>query len=159
MRATLVHAYTHRPPQLAHALGSVQLQPNGNVLVGWGTEPYFTEYSEDGGVLFDARLPRGGQNYRTLRFQWVGKPTEVPRLAAPPGSTGGLLYASWNGATDVAHWQLLTGSSAAALTVHSTVSKQGFETELTTPTGAAFAAAVALDRNGKTLGRSTPVEL
>ena len=48
MRATLHRQYTHRPRALAHALGSMQVLPNGNVLVGWGTEPYFTEYGPDG---------------------------------------------------------------------------------------------------------------
>jgi Arylsulfotransferase (ASST) len=159
MRATLVHAYAHRPLQLAHALGSVQQQPNGNILVGWGTEPYFTEYSEDGAVLFDARLPRGGQNYRTLRFDWTGAPKEPPRLASPPGATGGVLYASWNGATTVAAWQLLTGASVTALTAQARTTRLGFETALQVPPGARFAKAVALDANGKPLGLSPSVEL
>jgi Arylsulfotransferase (ASST) len=155
-RATLAHQYVHRAPSmLAHALGSVQTQPNGNVLVGWGTEPYFTEYAADGTVLFDAKLPYGGENYRTLRFPWVGTPSDAPALAA----SGGTLYASWNGATEVASWQLLAGSSAAALTPGAVKPKQGFETMLAPPAQARFAAVVALDRNGKQLGRSAAVAL
>src|SRR5581483_8057780 len=45
MRASLKHAYTHSPPLLASAEGNVQLLPNGNVLVGWGTAPAFSEYA------------------------------------------------------------------------------------------------------------------
>ena len=68
-RAVLHRRYTHYPTLHAQALGSMQRQPNGNVLVGWGTAPYFTEYTDEGRVVFDARLPKGGQNYRTLRFR------------------------------------------------------------------------------------------
>ena len=154
-RATLVHAYVHRPPQLAHALGSVQFQPNGNVLVGWGTTPYFTEYARAGEVVWDAKLPRGGQNYRTLRFPWRGTPSEPPRLAAKDTR----LYVSWNGATDVAAWRIEAGQSAGRLTPRTTVRRQGFETAFPAPSGARFAAAIALDASGRDLARSQPVEL
>src|SRR5262249_52472492 len=51
--ATLQREFTHNPPLLAWALGSVQVLGNGNVLVGWGTAPYFSEYSANGKLLFD----------------------------------------------------------------------------------------------------------
>ena len=86
MRATLHRKYTHGPPLLSHALGSTQLLPNGNVLVGWGTAPWLSEYTRGGALVFDAHLPHGGQNYRVLKFPWHGRPTEPPRsprAAAP----------------------------------------------------------------------------
>ena len=46
--------------------------------MGWGTTPYLTEYTHDGAVAFDARLPKGGQNYRVLKMPWVGRPTAPP---------------------------------------------------------------------------------
>jgi hypothetical protein len=159
MRASLVRAYVHRPSLLAHALGSVQRQPNGNVLVGWGTEPYFTEYAAGGSVVLDMKLPRGGQNYRALRFPWSGAPAEPPRLAARPSGSGHVLYASWNGATDVRAWHVLAGSQAAGLTSRQTAPRRGFETTLHLAGGDAFAAVVALDRAGRALGRSNAVSL
>jgi hypothetical protein len=158
-RATLLHQYVHNPKMLAHAFGSVQTQPNGNVLVGWGTEPYFTEYTADGAVVYDAKLPHGGQNYRTLRFPWVGKPTEAPRAVARPAAAGHVLYVTWNGATDVHSWQLLTGPSRGSLTAAGTFRRTGFETALQVPAGRRYAAAAALDAAGKPLGRSAPVAL
>ena len=158
LRATLVRQYLHRPPQLAHALGSVQAQSNGNILVGWGTEPYFTEYTAGGAVLLDARLPQGGQNYRALRFPWHGTPAEPPRLAAGPAGTPGL-FASWNGATGVVAWQLLAGPSAGALAPAGTSPRQGFETRLAQPTGARFAAAVALGPGSRQLARTGTIAL
>ena len=116
-RATLLHQYVHRPKLLAHAFGSVQTQPNGNVLVGWATEPYYTEYTASGAVLLDAKLPYGGQNYRTLRFPWSSIPAEPPRLAARPTPSGTLLYATWNGATGVQAWQVLAGPKPTSLTL------------------------------------------
>jgi Arylsulfotransferase (ASST) len=104
MRATLHRQYTHRPPAVAHALGNTQVLENGNVLVGWGTQPYFTEYRADGTVALDLALPRGGQNYRALRLPWsAGRASRrgsslartpctragtAPRRSRPGGSTG-----------------------------------------------------------------------
>jgi len=157
MTASLVESYTHRPELLAHAFGSVQTQPNGNVLVGWGTLPWFTEYTAAGAVLLDAKLPYGGQDYRTLRFPWSSTPSEPPRLAARSSAAGHLLYASWNGATGVHSWQVLGGPSASQLTVQSTARRSGFETVLRLPPGSAFAVVVALDASGAPLGRSAPL--
>jgi Arylsulfotransferase (ASST) len=154
-RATLVHQYVHAPKLLAHALGSVQTQRNGNVLVGWGTQPNFTEYAADGTVLFDATLPRGGQNYRTLRFPWVGTPSRAPALVA----SGNGLFASWNGSTEVAAWLPLFGPSQSALSPGTAKPKQGFETAIDVPASAKFAAVAALDRAGKQLARSATVSL
>jgi hypothetical protein len=155
MRASLRRRYTHSPALHAWAMGSMQLLPNGNVLVGWGTEPYLTEYSADGRVLLDASLPRGGQNYRALRFPWVGRPAIPPKLAAQ-GST---LYASWNGATGLTAWQLETGTDAASLSAGATTPSRGFETPLSLPQGARFARAVALGRGDERLGSSGVVSL
>ena len=158
-RATLVHQYVHRPPMLAHKLGSVQTQRNGNVLVGWGTEPNFTEYAADGTVLLDATLPRGGQNYRTLRFPWVGTPSQAPALATASNSPGGPVFASWNGSTELAAWQPLYGPSRNALAAGPARPKEGFETMLVVPSSAKFAAVVALDRHGRQLARSATIPL
>jgi hypothetical protein len=153
--ATLAHQYVHDPTVLAHIFGSVQTQPNGNVLVGWGASPYFTEFGPDGVVLLDASLPHGGENYRTLRYAWQGTPAEPPRLAA----SGGRLYASWNGATGVAAWELQTGATPHGLERALTVHRHGFETELTPPASARYAAVTALDRGGKPLHTSATIAI
>jgi Arylsulfotransferase (ASST) len=152
--ATLASQYLHVPKQLAHIFGSVQTQPNGNVLVGFGASPYFTEYTMEGKVVYDAKLPYGGENYRTLRFPWVGAPTDKPSLAA----RGQALYASWNGATAVHSWHVLGGSSAGSLTSRVTVPRSGFETRIPLATLPAYAAVVAFDKSGKTLGTSPTIQ-
>src|SRR6516164_3326481 len=51
MRVTLKHAYTHPAGLLADNQGSVQLLPDGRVFVGWGAEPYFSEFAGQGELL------------------------------------------------------------------------------------------------------------
>jgi hypothetical protein len=158
-RATLERSYTHRPPLLAKYTGNVQVLPNGDVLVGWGSEPYFTEFAPDGSVRFDAKLPKGGQTYRALRFPWSGRPTTQPTLVVVKSSGSPALYASWNGATDIAGWQLLTGTSPSTLQPGATTPKSGFETRLTGLAATGYAAVVAVDSAGAPLGRSAPLSL
>jgi hypothetical protein len=159
MRATLHRRYVHHPPVEAHALGSTQVLPNGNVLVGWGTSPYFSEHTDGGRVVFDARLPEGGENYRVLRFPWAGKPYFPPVAKARRHAAGHLLYASWNGATEVEQWQLEIGRSTDTLAVERTVPKTYFETKIQVPAGVKYARATALDAAGRPLGRTRPVPL
>jgi Arylsulfotransferase (ASST) len=155
-RAVLVHKYVHHPNALvARFMGNAQLLENGDMFVGWGGEPYFTEFDANGGMRFDARLPKGGENYRAFRFPWTGKPAEPPTLV----HSSGLLYASWNGATDVAAWQLRTGRAAASLQVTQTIPSRGFETRIAVSTTDTYAAVTALDASGASLGSSTTLSV
>lgn len=157
-RATLVRKYTHRPGRLiSRFMGNAHVLRNGNVIVGWGSEPFVTEFAPDGRIQFDMRLPNGGMTYRAFRFPWVGSPREPPRLARGPGASA--LYASWNGATEVAAWRLLAGSRVADLQPVSTTPRTGFETKLTFPEGARVTAVEALDRRSKWLARSNVVRV
>jgi Arylsulfotransferase (ASST) len=158
-RATLRGAFTHRPPVLAHYTGNLQVLGNDNVLVGWGSGPYFTEFGPDGSVRFDAKMARGGQTYRALRFPWSGRPRKRPTLVAVNGIGSLALYASWNGATEIVRWQLLTGASPSSLRPEAAVPKTGFETLLTPFATSGYAVAVALDGAGLPLGRSAALRL
>jgi hypothetical protein len=156
MHVSLEHAYTHRPERvLSHFLGNTQLLANGDVFVGWGGAPYVTEFDRNGAIVFDARLPHGGQSYRAFRFPWVGHPSDRPSV----GARAGRLYASWNGATEVESWQLLEGGNASDLRRTEIVPRTGFETPLTLSAGTRSAAVIALDRAGTPLGTSSAVRL
>jgi hypothetical protein len=158
-RATLRRAFTHRPLVLAHYTGNMQVLGNDNVLVGWGSAPYFSEYGPDGSVRLDVRMARGGQTYRALRFPWSGRPKTRPKLVAVRGVGSLALYASWNGATEIARWQLLTGASQSSLRPEAAVPETGFETLLTPFATKGYAVAVALDDAGRPLGRSAALKL
>jgi hypothetical protein len=153
-QVTLKRELRHRSPLFAFATGSSQLLPNGNQLVTWGITGWFTEYDADGAVCLDARLPDKGQNYRVYRFPWEGRPTVPPAFKAYRRDGAARFYASWNGATALAAWQLLTGPRPGALREGGRFPKHGFETAFPIPRGARYAAVVALDARGRPLGRS-----
>jgi hypothetical protein len=159
-RATLVRKYTHSPGRIVTKfMGNAQVLGNGNVVVGWGSEPFVTEFASDGSIVLDLKLPHGGQNYRAFRFPWVGRPVTRPALIYRSARDGRKVFVSWNGATEVAAWQLLAGQTAADLTVVDQAPKQGFETTFAAPRGMRFGAAVALDRHGNQLGRSRTIRI
>ena len=77
----LRHAYLHG--LLAPNQGSVRVQSNGNVFVGWGgAGPVFSEFSPGGRLLLDGRLTAGKGNYRAIRAAWPGRPERPPAVTA-----------------------------------------------------------------------------
>src|SRR5919112_4001684 len=110
MSAKLVREYTSPQKRLSTSQGNMQLLPNSNVLIGWGSGPFVSEFSHEGELLFEARFPPDGESYRAFRFPWNGHSTDEPAVAVEQGSDDKLkLYASWNGATEVATWEVLAG--------------------------------------------------
>jgi hypothetical protein len=158
-RVSLLKAYTHQPPALAHAMGNAQLLPNGNLMVGWGSQRWFTEFTSGGEVVFDAALPYGGENYRALRYPWVGRPSEPPTLVSRRVEGSRELLVSWNGATEVAAWRFQTGATPGGLVNEAAKPRHRFETSFVPPAKDRYALAIALDRHGRQLGRSAQIRI
>jgi hypothetical protein len=160
MNATLVHEYPHPQGRLVGTQGSVQVLPNGNVFIGWGSGPLFSEFSREGELLFDARLPPEDESYRAFRFPWSGQPSDDPAISVEAGSGDkAKLYASWNGATEVASWQVLAGPNPERLKpVGSSFPKEGFETAITVRSGEPYVGVEAKDSSGRVLGTSRAVK-
>ena len=158
-KATLVRSYHHPQRLLAPFEGNAQFLPNGNIVVGWGAQPYVSELSRTGALLFDAYFGDGkppgedADSYRAYRFPWHGQPRDRPVVVV----AGDTAYSSWNGATDVVRWQVLAGPAAGQLKPVQTVAKNGFETPIRLTKSAAFYAVKALGRDGKVLGTSEAV--
>ncbi len=154
-RATLARAVTHPAGLLAPFEGSVQLLDDGHLFVGWGGEPYSSEFDGQGRLVLDARFPTNDQSYRAFRSAWHAAPTTLPAVALEKDGVGGYaVYVSWNGATEVADWQVLSGASPASLAAVATVPRSGFETAITVhPTGS-YLAVAGLDATGRRLGQS-----
>jgi hypothetical protein len=147
-------------PLLADSQGDLQALPGGDWFVGWGQDPDFSEFSANGSLLLDASLPAGYESYRALSFTWDATPTSAPALAVRRGSDGSLAaYVSWNGATDVARWELLEGSSPAHLARIGSVARSGFETVIPLHAGRGYTQVRALDAQGGVLGTSAAVAL
>jgi hypothetical protein len=66
--------------------------------------------------------------------------------------------ASWNGATVVASWRLLSGPSPATLAAVAGASKTGFETTIRVPAPAAYVQMQALNASGEVIGTSTAMQ-
>lgn len=154
--ASLVASYAHSPSLFVSFLGSMQLLGNGNALVGWGNQPFFSEYSRSGRQLLDAQFPRKDLSYRALfTSSWVGTPSYPPSGAVRTSRGASVAYASWNGATQVATWQVLGGSSAAHLTQVAGRAWSGFETAISLGKRTFKVLEVrALDAHGHVLGTS-----
>src|SRR5204863_196828 len=75
--------------------------------VGWGNEPYFSEYSRSGKLLYEAELPGPDLTYRATLQRWAGLPLWPPTGAARRHAGATTVYASWNGATQVTSWRVL----------------------------------------------------
>ena len=152
----LIRTYTHNPPLLATICGSLQLLEGGDALVGWGDVPVTTEYSANNSVLMD--LTMSNWSYRSYRFPWVGIPLTPPSVAAQRNGSRTSVWASWNGSTQVTAWRVLAGPSSGSLTpVTGSVTKNGFETQISLSKAYAFVAVQALGAGGKVLGTSKPV--
>jgi len=154
--ATVAREFTHSPDLLANFEGNFQSLPDGDIFLGWGQQPYFTEFAADGATVFDGRFTGGNSSYRAYRFPWTGTPRTRPAVAALKRGSNAIVFASWNGATEVAGWRALSGASADRLTAAQVVPKDGFETELSLPY-ARYVAVEALDASGRVLGRSAVV--
>jgi hypothetical protein len=152
--ATLVSQFVRTAEPLATASqGNLQSLPGGDWLIGWGGLPNITEFNSRGEAIYDAQLPPGEQSYRVYRLPWSAQPASRPAIAAARAGRATTVYASWNGATAVAGWQLLAGRSARRLAVVATVGRTGFETAISAPGGGAYEVK-ALGPGGRVLGAS-----
>jgi hypothetical protein len=156
---TLLARYEHPQGLSSASQGSVQATAAGGVFVGWGSQPYFSEFNAGGQLLYDAHWHGSYQSYRAYRFPWTGTPAAPPAIAvARPASSGALsVYASWNGATEVASWRVLAGPSPTQLTPVASATKSGFETTIATPGPAAYVAVQALSGTGAVIGTSPTI--
>jgi hypothetical protein len=153
--ASLAAQYPHNPTLDAAFTGSTQVLPNGNVLVGWGAKPYFSEYSKAGTQLLDAVWPGADLSYRVLLTpNWVGKPYFPPSGAVHKHHGRSTVYASWDGATQVASWEVLAGSNRKHQKVVATARKGGFETVINLKRAYRTYRVVALDSKRRALGTS-----
>ncbi|MGH2902144.1 MAG: arylsulfotransferase family protein [Solirubrobacteraceae bacterium] len=127
---------------------------SGNWLMGYGGLPNFTEYDPSGHVLLDGTLGKNVQSFRTYLQPWSGQAPGAPSVAL----SGASVAVSWNGATNVASWQLLGGASATTLAPVAKVAKGGFQTTISVPAGSAYVAVQALDASGAVLATSHTVK-
>jgi outer membrane protein assembly factor BamB len=159
MTATLAREYTHPDKVLAATQGNVQVLENGDLFVGWGSEPVLSEFDHEGGLLFSAAFPAEGESYRAFRFPWHGQPRDEPSIAVEAGTGDEVrVYASWNGATEVADWEVLAGPGPEQLEPLGSAPRKGFETAITVKTTEPYVGVRAKNSAGKVLGTIRAIE-
>jgi hypothetical protein len=161
--ATLERWLKHPDGLLAPSQGNAQGLENGDTFVGWGALPRFSEFDERNDLLFDAALPSGYNSYRAYRFEWRGEPDTRPTATAKRTSDGAtVVHAVWNGATEVARWDVVAAASDGGGDDRRPVASaswNGLDTSIQVGEFLQSVLVIARDRAGRELGRSvwTPV--
>ncbi|KUI56482.1 hypothetical protein VP1G_03823 [Cytospora mali] len=131
-----------------------------NWFLGFGNQPYFTELTSDGTVVSDVQFAVNNviNSYRAFKFplsSWVGKPLTNPNISWDTSEEK--VYMSWNGATEVAKWEVYTAYSTNSTrwTLLGSAAKVGFETVIDVASFRKLSTYVrgkALNSNGDKLG-------
>jgi hypothetical protein len=161
-RAAAVRSYYHQPGLYSPSQGNTQALPNGNEFIGWGQNAYYSEYAMAGNslghgsvnLLYDAKMPGSNIAYRTFRQRWTGLPGYPPSIAVQASRGRATIYASWNGSTRTAAWQVLAGPRPGSLAVIGCRRRTGFQTAMTTSGGGRYFQVRALSASGVVLGAS-----
>jgi hypothetical protein len=136
--------------------GSTQVLPDGHVFVGWAGQHAASEFDASGSEIYRSTLPDFDETYREYRFVWHARPTAKPDVAAATSGRRTTVWASWNGATDVAGWRILTGTGrSGATTAAGTHPTSGFETAMSIAGRPAYVAVQALAADGSVLATSS----
>jgi hypothetical protein len=134
-------------------VGSAAPLSGGRMLVDWGQIPRVSELGADGRENLALRLRYW--SYRAAPADWKGQPADPPAIVARRANGRVTIWASWNGATSVRHWQVLAGASPRSLApVGSPAAFQDLETRIAVHTAEPYVAVRALDVHGAALGAS-----
>lgn len=172
----LLREYLHPSRLQAQSQGSVQPLDSvegdlGNVFIGWGRCPTFTEHTSSGDTIMDVQfspwhsteVPDALDNYRAYKMDWSATPWWDPEIALRKNLQGEhIVFVSWNGATTVREWVVRGAVSVSDVDgmvgdVLARSPRMGFETMLVIEkTASRYVWADALDEQGNVL-RSTEV--
>ncbi|MCJ1314466.1 hypothetical protein MMC25_008148 [Agyrium rufum] len=161
MSSTLLQNYTAPDPAggiVSASQGNMQILPNGNVFVGFGSQAYVAEFTAEGDpVLYAHFATTGALQYRSYKFNFTSSPKDTPAIYTYARNTSAptAYYVSWNGATEVDSWTFYSGPSADNLTAVGNVKKVGFESVSTASSFYAYTVAEAVAANGTGIRNST----
>jgi EmrB/QacA subfamily drug resistance transporter len=152
--ATATATYSHGSNFDSQYMGSLEPLPGGDEFVGWGSEQNLTEFTASGHMILDAYLPFPDLSYRATVEPWLGLPLYPPSGAAR--HTGGktVVYASWNGATQVLSWRVLGGRGTSGLTPVGNAPRRGFETQIEVPSSDTTFRVQAIGARHRVIGTS-----
>jgi hypothetical protein len=155
MTATLLKSVQHPAGLSVLAEGSGQTLPNGDTFVDWGILGRYSEFDPNGTLIYDTTMATGYSSYRGFRLPWTGAPTTSPTLSVVSNSDGTTtVHAIWNGATQVATWNVMGGSSSGSLSSVGSAPWNGLDTAIKITTSATNLEVVAVNAAGATIGQS-----
>ncbi len=164
MTAEVATEYLPPADRVASSMANAQQLANGNMLIGWGARPHYSEYTPGGELIYDVchgdecrgdEFEGGGGSYRAYKFAWEGRPATEPDVTVQERDDERFAHVSWNGATEVTRWRLMAGEDEGSVTEQAVVDREGFETAIPVPDEAAelpYAVVEALDAEGTVLG-------
>ncbi len=140
--ATLLQDFPSPDNSFSFSQGNLQILPNGNAFINWGSAGSITEFSPNGSVLFHAYLESGElwdnsgvQNYRGFKFNWTGRPHEEPAVVALRHGESIMVYVSWNGDTETKSWKFYGIDRKGEKVLLGEEERTGFETGLYVKSG------------------------
>jgi len=145
---------------ISDSQGDVQQLSNGDVFVGWGQVGIESEFNPAGALTFNMTIAGGASTFRGYRYVWNAQPVVPPTLAVTAPAAGKTqIYVSWNGATDVASWTVLAGSSPGSLVPVGNYPVSGFETSILAPTSGPYVRLQAFNSSNQLLSQSVVTKL
>ncbi|MFC7404789.1 arylsulfotransferase family protein [Georgenia alba] len=148
MTAELAREVEHPDGLWSESQANYRELPGVGSHLGWGSLPRWSLLDPDGELLLDARMPEDliVTSYRAQRVEWTGRPTTDPAAVL----AGDAVHVSWNGATDVAAWRVVTSAGAEV----ASAPRDGFETAVAVGSDVSPAGLTveALDAAGEVVG-------
>lgn len=166
-RADIISQFSHPYGAFTDSRGSHDILPNGNHFICWTDNSLWSEHHADGRIIMEATFNLGANSYRIFKHPWIGRPSNPPDVYARGissrmgngTSVQTASYVSWNGATEVASWNLYKSDREGNVKqLLGSARKQGFETAITYDGYASYVVVEARDRDGHPLGRSKVFE-
>lgn len=167
--ADVDRTYYHDPILYVPSQGNVRNLCNGNQLIGWGQEPYLSEFANAGNtesnppldLLYDIQFPNQNLSYRAFKNKWMGIPLGPPAVAVNPFRDHTVMVsASWNGSTETKAWQILSGPEPdQLLTAVASAPRTGFETDIPISAHGPYFQVNALNACGQIIGTSRVIQL
>lgn len=143
----------------SNSQGSVQVLSNGNVFVGWGSNPKVSEHKLDGSIVFQATIGDGDKaSYRAFKSSFEGLPQQKPAVVSLYYKKDDItkVYMSWNGATRVENWKIYSGDDKDNLElVKDNLEHKDFESVYVIKKESKFIKAEAYDSDGKKIGENS----
>ena len=130
----------------------------GDVLVGRGSEPYFSESSAGGQPLYDAHLDGSYESDRAYRFPWTARRRVSPRSPRRPRRRrSGDRLRQLERRHQTTAWRVPAGSSPSSWQPVISATRSGFETRSRPEAERPDVAVQALGEGGNVLATSATI--